>query len=71
MLVLNIITHYLCIYIFRGGGPGCNSVETNSRLSQLKKDLAELEALERQIDKHKQCAKQSIDNVRDELSNQK
>ncbi|XP_071442246.1 transcription factor E2F5-like [Hetaerina americana] len=54
---------------WKGAGPGCNTQKMADRLSLLKGEVSKLEELENLLDRHKQWALQSIENVTDEVTN--
>lgn len=52
-----------------GAGPGCNSTEVTSRLTQLKSEIKELKNQEAQIDQYYRWCKQSLSNLTDDKTN--
>ncbi|XP_046408273.1 transcription factor E2F4-like isoform X2 [Ischnura elegans] len=54
---------------WKGAGPGCNTQKMADRLNLLKGEVAKLDELENLLDRHKQWALQSIENVTDEVTN--
>ncbi|XP_026470959.1 transcription factor E2F4-like [Ctenocephalides felis] len=48
---------------WKGAGPGCNSIEATERLNKLKIEISQLEEQEKQLDRHKRWAMQSVKNI--------
>ena len=64
----------MCIYNailnFRGAGPGCNTKEISDKLGDLKKEIVDLEDLEKRLDEQKMWVQQSLKNISEDPDNE-
>ncbi len=55
---------------FRGAGPGCNTKELSDKLGHLKKEIEDLDDLERRLDEQKMWVQKSLKNISEDPNNE-
>jgi hypothetical protein len=56
VIKLKKLDSFRLIVEHRGAGPGCNTQEIGDKLARLRNEVAALEALESNLDQHKQVS---------------